>query len=114
MALDTNDPANALPVWIAPNPNPGGTLTHISTAGNYLIRTGGGWITGISVNTPATNNSVLTVYDGLDATGTVMAVIDLSKSNPSAQSAAPWGFTLGLFLSLVGNAADVTLVSHSV
>ena len=112
--MDINDPANALPVWIAPNPNPGGTLTHISAAGSYLVRTGKGWITGISVNTPATSNSTLTVYDGVDATGSVMAVIDMSKGNPNAQSAAPWPFANGLFLVFAGTAADITIVSHSV
>src|SRR3974390_2281459 len=112
--MDINDPANALPVWLAPNPNLCGTLTHISAADSYLIRNSKGWMTGISVNTPATSNSTLTVYDGVDATGTVMAVIDMSKGNPNAQSAAPWPFINGLFLVLAGNAADITIVSHSV
>jgi hypothetical protein len=103
----------AIPVWIAPNPIPGGTLTHISAIGSYLVRTGKGWLTGISINTPATSNATLTVYDGTDATGAVMAVIDVSKGNPNAQTASPWGFSTGLFLVLAGNAADITLVSHS-
>jgi hypothetical protein len=103
----------SIPVWITPNPIPGGTLTHIATTGSHLVRTGKGWLTGISINTPATSNATLTVYDGIDATGSVMAVIDVSKGNPSAQTASPWGFNVGLFLVLAGNAADLTLVSHS-
>ena len=103
----------AVPVWIAPNPNPGGTLTHIAAAGNYLLRTGAGWITGISVNTTAVN-ATLTCYDGIDATGSVIAVMDVSKGNPSPQTAAPWAFTTGFFVVLTGGNADLTIVSHSI
>jgi hypothetical protein len=106
----------AVPVWIAPNPNPGGTLTHISAPGSYLVRSGAGWITGISVNSVATGSATMTCYDGLDATGTVIAVIDVSKGNPSPQTAAPWGFSTGFFMVLSAGAtgADLTIVSHSV
>ena len=103
----------AVPVWIAPNPNPGGTLTHIATAGSYLLRSGAGWITGISVNTTAVN-AQLTCYDGTDTTGSVIAVLDVSKGNPSPQTAAPWGFTTGFFVVLTGGNADLTIVSHSI
>ena len=104
---------DAMPVWIAPNPNPGGTLTHIAAAGSYLIRSGAGWITGISVNTTAVN-AQLTCYDGIDATGSVIAVMDVSKGNPSPQTAAPWGFTTGFFVVLTGGNADLSIVSHSI
>jgi hypothetical protein len=108
----------AEPVWIAPNPNAGGTLTHIvgtAAAQSVLIRSGPGWITGVSVNSVATGSATLTCYDGIDATGTVIAVIDISKGNPSPQSAAPWGFQTGFF-AVVSNGsggADITIVSHS-
>ena len=106
----------AQPVWIAPNPNPGGTLTHINAPGSYLVRSGTGWITGITVNSMASGSATMTCYDGIDATGTVIAVIDVSKSNPSPQTAAPWGFSVGFFVVLSAGAsgADVTIVSHSV
>src|SRR6516162_8508038 len=51
---------DAMPVWIAPNPNPGGTLTHlVGSAGgsSTLIRSGAGWVTGISVNSVATGSA---------------------------------------------------------
>jgi hypothetical protein len=110
---------DAMPVWIAPNPNPGGTLTHIAgtaAAQSQLIRTGAGWITGVSVNSVATGSATMTCYDGIDATGTVIAVIDISKSNPSPQTAAPWGFATGFFVVLSNGSggADITIVSHSV
>jgi hypothetical protein len=107
----TTDPANAEPVWIAPNPTPG-TLVHLTSAGSTLVKTGPGWITGVSVNTLATGGTAsLTFYDGIDATGFVIAVIDLTKGNPSPQSAAPWPFQNGLFLVMTA-AADVTIVAH--
>jgi hypothetical protein len=106
--LPNIDPMNAMPVWLAPSPT-GATLTHLTAAGDVLIKTGAGWITGISVNT--TGSGSLTVYDGVDATGNVMGVIDLTKQNPSSANASPWPFQTGLFVSQSG-AADVTIVSH--
>jgi hypothetical protein len=109
---------DAMPVWIAPNPNPGGTLTHLTgSAGgsSTLIRSGAGWITGISVNSVATGTATMTCYDGINASGAVIAVIDVSRSNPSPQTAAPWGFQTGFFVVLSNgtSGADITMVSHS-
>jgi hypothetical protein len=58
----------------------------------------------------------LTCYDGTNATGTVIAIIDVSKGNPSPQTAAPWAFQTGFFIVLSANATgvDLTIVSHSV
>ena len=111
-------PEAAVPVYMAPNPNPGGTQTHLTgSAGgsSTLIRSSAGWITGITVNSMATGSATMTCYDGLDATGTVIAVIDVSRSNPSPQTAAPWGFSTGFFVvfSSGTGGADVTIVSHS-
>jgi len=111
-------PSAAMPVYMAPNPNPGGTQTHIvgaAVAQSILIRSGPGWITGITVNSVATGNATLTCYDGLDATGVVIAVIDISRSNPSPQTAAPWGYTTGFFVVVSNGSAgaDITIVSHS-
>ena len=107
--LPTLDPGNAQPVWLAPNPT-GQTLTHLAATGSYLIKAGKGWVTDISLNTMATNGS-LTVYDGVDATGKVIAVIDVSKSSPGLAGSEPWGFSVGLFVVLSGT-ADLTIVSH--
>ena len=115
----TQVPAAAIPVYMAPNPNPGATQTHLTgSAGgsSTLIRSGAGWITGITVNSMATGTATMTCYDGLDATGSVIAVIDVSRSNPSPQTAAPWGFNTGFFVvfSSGTGGADVTIISHSV
>ena len=113
----TQAPAAAVPVYMAPNPNPGGTQTHLTgSAGgsSTLIRSGAGWITGITVNSVATGTATMTCYDGVDATGVVIAVIDVSRSNPSPQTAAPWGFQTGFFVVLSNGTAgaDITIVSH--
>jgi hypothetical protein len=76
---------------------------------------GPGWITGVSVNSVATGSATMTCYDGVDATGTVIAVIDVSKGNPSPQTAAPWPFSTGFFVAMSNGSggADVTIVSHA-
>src|SRR6516162_5579847 len=95
--LPTVDPFNAAPVWFAPNPTPQ-ILTHLATSGSYLISSGSGWIANISVNTTAATGS-LTVYDGVDATGSVIAVMDVSRSI-SGGGFSPWRFVNGLFVVL--------------
>jgi hypothetical protein len=109
VGLPTVDPANAQPVWLAPNPTPG-ALNHIATAGSYLLKAGKGWITGISVNTYSQSAGTLTVYDGTSASGSVMAVVDVSKQT-GTQNAEYWGFQNGLFVVLSTN-ADITIVVH--
>jgi hypothetical protein len=105
----TENPANAQPVWLAPNPN-GQTLTHLSAAGSTLIKTGSGWISSIAVNTAATSGS-LRVYDGVDATGAVIGVLDVSKNGAGITGSTPWAYHVGLYVVLSGT-ADVTIVSH--
>jgi hypothetical protein len=103
-----SDPEDyATPVWAAPDPR-GTTLTHLTAAGSFLIKTGKGWISTVNVNT--SGNGTLTIYDGIDATGTVLAVIDTSK-NTTTSAFSPWPFKTGLFMVQTG-AADVTIISH--
>jgi hypothetical protein len=109
--VTTQIPAAAMPVWIAPNPNPGRIQTHINAPGSYLIRTGAGWTTGIEVNTVVTNGQ-MTCYDGIDATGIMIAAIDCSRQAPSPSASAPWGFQVGFFVVVVNN-PDITIVTHS-
>jgi len=100
----------AAPVWITTNPEGEQVkVTHLTNTGNYLIKTGSGFITDISVNTPA-NSGTLTIYDGVNASGAVLAVIDVSKNTQSGSGSSPWPFATGLFAVLNGN-ADVTILS---
>jgi hypothetical protein len=104
------DRFNAQPVWLCPSPAGSPIkLTHIAAAGSYLIEDGWGFLMEVSINTTASSGS-LTLYDGLDATGNVMAVIDVTKNNPSASNNTPWPFNTGLFVVLSGG-ADVTILN---
>jgi hypothetical protein len=109
-ALSPTDPRGAqyaMPIWIAPDPG-GSTLTHRNAAGNQLIKTGPGWISVMSINTSAVGT--LTIYDGIDASGAVLGVIDTSK-NTTNSALMPWPFQVGLFIAQVGT-ADITLITH--
>jgi len=96
----------SIPVYLAGAP--GATLRHIAAAGSALLKTGAGVLRSIDINTPAASNSALTFYDGTDATGAVMAVIDCTKQTANVGTAG-WPFKVGCFYALTG-APDITLV----
>lgn len=80
---------------------------HISAAGNLSVAPadGGAALWSVSVNKGATS-AVFTVYDGIDNTGTVVAVIDASAV------CNPWYGVYcknGIFCVLSGGDADVTV-----
>jgi hypothetical protein len=87
---------------------PGTKLTHLSAAGTTLLKTGAGMIVSISINNPAASGSLLTVYDGTSAAGTVMAIADCTKQTANVGFAG-WPFVTGCFLNLTG-APDITIV----
>ena len=103
------NPYNASPVWLAPDPR-GAVLTHISANGSKLIKSGTGWISTISINTAATGT--MTVYDGVDASGAVMAVIDVSKGTSNVPIVTPWPFQVGCFIVLAASGSDITIITH--
>jgi hypothetical protein len=84
--------------------------THLTTAATTLIKTGPGYLGSITINTLAAS-AVITVYDGIDATGAVIAVI----TNPGTlviegpQSAFYGvGFSTGLITVTTGT-QDITV-----
>jgi len=95
--------------WIFSSSEIAATLTHLTTAGSYLIASQPGFLVEVSVNTTASAGS-LTLYDGIDATGAVMASIDISKGNPSSGNSTPWPFKTGLF-AVLSAAADITILT---
>ena len=100
-------PYSATPVWLSPSGL--SQLAHFNTPqSGLLLATGPGWMTHISINTPSTSGS-LTLYDGIDATGSVMAIFDTSKSNINSGGMMPWPYQNGLFVTMTGT-ADVTIV----
>jgi hypothetical protein len=78
--------------------------THLNAAGSTLLKTGQCRLESLSVNTGAAGS--LTIYDGTDGTGAVVAVVDTT----TAKSLNPaWMAHVGLYVTQVG-AADLTLV----
>jgi hypothetical protein len=95
-------------VYLAGAPN--STLSHLSSPGSTLLVTGKGAIMAIDINTPGASGAKLTVYDGVDATGAVMGVIDCTKQTGQAGGLG-WPFKTGLFVVVAGS-PDLTLVYH--
>lgn len=84
--------------------------THLTTAASTLIKTGPGYLASVTINTLAAS-AVITVYDGIDNTGAVIAVI----TNPATlliegpQSAFYGvGFVTGLYTVTTGT-QDITI-----
>jgi len=103
------NPSNASPMWLAPDPR-GALLTHLNTDGSMLLKNGRGWISTISINTASAGT--LTIYDSTNATGKVMAVIDVSKQTANVAVVHPWPFEVGCFVVLAAPGSDVTIITH--
>lgn len=84
--------------------------THITTATTTLVKTGAGYLGQININTLAASGTI-TVYDGIDATGAVIAVITnpgtLLVEGPQTASYGV-GFATGLVLVTTGT-QDITV-----
>ena len=85
-------------------------FAHITSAITTLVKTGAGYLGSININTMAAS-AVITVYDGIDNTGTVIAII----TNPStlliegpANAFYGVGFQTGLTIVTTGT-QDITV-----
>lgn len=78
---------------------------HISATGSALILANQGNVAAVNVNTGA-SSAVLTLYDGLDNTGNVAAVIDASSSCSKVYLVH---FHTGIYYTLAGGNADITI-----
>jgi len=83
-------------------------LLHLNAAGSTLVKDGPGGVMSINVNTASGGASSLTLYDGVDATGAVLGVIDCTKQGSEGGMTA-WPFQTGLFLTLTGS-PDITII----
>ena len=103
----TRAPKFATPVYIAPAP--GAASKNLATNASTLVYTGPGYATGLNVNTAGTT-STIKLYDGLDATGTL-----LGTWSTTDQGFIPLGnipFATGLFAVTAGGAAANVTVSY--
>ena len=103
---DQANPASAVPVWIAPPP--GMKNANITTDTGTLLKTGKGTLLGISVNTPA-SGATITVYDGIDNTGTVIGIYPATAAGMVALPSYGVAFVTGLYVVTAVGAANVTV-----
>ena len=106
---DQSNPAAATPVWIAPPPAAAGQAQrNIAANGNTLVKDGPGVFLGLTVNTPGVG-STAKVYDGIDATGTLLGTFSTVAQNTVYP---PGGFRCetGIFVVTAGGTpADITV-----
>lgn len=81
---------------------------HLASNASTLVKTGGGFLHTIVINKIGATGNTLTVYDGTDNTGAVIAVFDTTSTvRPSPYDCV---FKTGLYVTLAsGTAADVTI-----
>lgn len=102
-----DDPAAAIPVWVAPPP--GALGKNIATATGTLVKTGEGVFLGLTVNTPHAATTA-TVYDGTDNTGTLLGTFALTSAGGITVAAGGLPFTTGLYVVTAGaTPADITV-----
>ena len=83
----------------------------VGTAGTFLVgsATEGACLKAIVVN-KFTASGVCTVYDGQDATGTVIATIDCSTIAAQGTYEYDCYLPTGLYVAVTGGAAEVTVI----
>lgn len=85
------------------------TGTPLAANATTLVRTGAGVLHGITINTKGASSNTLKIYDGLSASGTLMATID-TTATPGLWE-YDMTFTTGLTIVIgTGTAADVTVL----
>lgn len=80
----------------------------VATGGGGLLRTGPGVLHCIAFNKPIAT-SVLTIYDGLTAGGTVIATITIPASPMTPTMIYDVAFATGLFVVMATANMDVTI-----
>lgn len=86
------------------------TYAHMNSNATNVIKRSPGNLASVTINTKGATSNLLTLYDGLDSSGTVIAVID-TTANVGFVDFAGLVFQIGLTAILAaGTAADVTVV----
>lgn len=99
---DQGNPAAAIPVYVVS----GTSSSHLDGNAGTLIKAGPGLLGSVAINTAGTATT-LTLRDGTDNTGSIIAVIDTGAQG-SLQYGIP--FTIGLYAVTAGSSpADITI-----
>lgn len=111
MAYSSNNenPAKAIPVWIAPAPVGAAIFTlNIATSGNTQAKTGAGTFIGLTINT-GESGAQLVAYDGTSSSGTKLGTYSLTSQGVLNFPGGGISFSTGLFLVTSGaTPADIT------
>ena len=104
--------AGAIPVWNAPPPAGSGRApqapVNIISDTTTLVHTGPGVFYGLGVNTPHAG-ATAKVYDGIDASGTLLGTFSLVAAGPNNAVGGGYDFTTGLTIVTAGGPTDITV-----
>lgn len=82
--------------------------SNITTKTGTLLKTGQGLLHTVTINTKGAAANTLSIYDGVDNTGTLLATIDTTVAFGSL--IYDIGFLVGLYIvSATGTQADITV-----
>lgn len=87
---------------------PPGSPVHINAAGSTIARPTAGVLQAVTVNTKGSSGATLTLYDGLNASGAVLAVIDTTQAVGTIHFNCY--LQVGLFAVAAGTIGDVTVI----
>jgi len=83
------------------------SYSHLATNTTTLVKTGLGVLSSVVINKAGATGNIATIYDGVDAGGTVIAVVDTTSARSLVYNCA---FTVGLTVVMAtGTAADLTV-----
>ncbi len=82
--------------------NPSVNFFRISTITGTVIKTGSGILVNVAIGLPVTLSGTLTLYDGVDTSGTVINILNLLFSGAPANIQYGCSFTRGLYAVTTG------------
>lgn len=89
----------------------GDTPKNIATSTTTLVKTGAGVLRKVIINSKGTVASAITIYDNVEASGTVLAIID--SLNLSGTFYFDLAFTTGLTIVTTGTVAPNVTVTYN-
>lgn len=84
------------------------SYAHINTNGNNLVQKGTTFLNQIVVNQTGSADWVVTIYDGVDNTGSVVGICDANNGGNYSYGAT---LTKGLYINTAGTTpGDITVI----